>query len=96
MADTLISVFPLILVFFVMWFFLIRPQQRSQQKRKEMLENIRRGDNIVTTGGIVGKITKIVNSSEIELEIANTVVVKVLRSCILEVRSKTEPVVTKE
>ncbi len=77
----------------VVWYFLlIRPQRAQAKKREEILKNIRRGDQIVTGGGIVGKVTKVVDDKELEVEIAEGVRVRVVRSAISEVRVKGEPV----
>ena len=77
----------------VVWYFLlIRPQRAQAKKREDVLKNIRRGDQIVTGGGIVGKVTKVVDDKELEVEIAEGVKVRVVRSAISEVRVKGEPV----
>jgi preprotein translocase subunit YajC len=82
---------PLILIFVVFYFLLIRPQQKRAKAHKEMLGNIRRGDRVVTNGGIIGKVAR-VQDSEIELEIATDTKVKVMRDMIATVLDKTEPV----
>jgi preprotein translocase subunit YajC len=77
----------------VVWYFLlIRPQRAQARKREDVLKNIRRGDQIVTGGGIVGKVTKVVDDKELEVEIADGVRVRVVRTAISEVRVKGEPV----
>lgn len=81
---------PLILIFIVFYFLMIRPQQKRAKEHKAMLEAVRRGDNIVTNGGIIGKVTK-VEDTEVSVEIAKEVVVKVRREMIAQVTSKTEP-----
>lgn len=84
---------PFILIFVIMWFLIIRPQQRRVKTHQEMIKNVRRGDTVVTSGGIIGKVTKVLeDSSDIEVEIADGVKVKVARAMISEVRSKSEPV----
>ena len=83
---------PMILVMVIMWFLIIRPQQRRVKEHQEMVKNVRRGDTIVTTGGILGKVTKVTEDAEIEVEIADGVRVKVVRSMLAEVRAKGEPV----
>jgi preprotein translocase subunit YajC len=76
-----------------MWFLIIRPQQKRVREHQEMIKNVRRGDTIVTTGGIIGKVTKVIDGSpDIDVEIANGVNVKVARAMISEVRTKGEPV----
>jgi preprotein translocase subunit YajC len=75
-----------------MYFLIIRPQRANMKRREELLKNIRRGDQIVTGGGIVGKVTKVVDDSELEVEIADGVKIRVVRSGVSEVRVKGEPV----
>ncbi|OHV85194.1 preprotein translocase subunit YajC [Ensifer sp. LCM 4579] len=91
-ADILMSILPFILIFVVMYFLIIRPQRAQMKRREELLKNIRRGDQVVTGGGIVGKVTKVVDDSELEVEIAEGLKVRVVRSGISEVRVKGEPV----
>jgi preprotein translocase subunit YajC len=83
---------PLILIFVVFYFLLIRPQQKKMKQHKEMLGQLRRGDRVVTAGGIIGTVNKMINDTEVSVEIAEGVRVRVLRSTITEVMSKTEPV----
>lgn len=83
------SLLPLILIFVVFYFLLIRPQQKKQKQHREMLEALRRGDRVVTAGGIVGNITK-ATESELTVEIADGVKVKVMRGMISDVLAKTE------
>lgn len=90
-ADILMSVLPFLLIFVVMYFLIIRPQRASMKRREELLKNIRRGDQIVVSG-IVGKVTKVVDDSELEVEIAEGTRVRVVRSGVSEVRVKGEPV----
>lgn len=78
----------------VWYFFLIRPQRAQMKKRQETLSNIRRGDQVVLGGGISGKVTKVVDDNELEVEISEGVKVRVLRTYIAEVRVKGEPVKT--
>src|SRR3712207_1548804 len=74
------------------WFLIIRPQQRRAREHQEIIKNVRRGDTIVSTGGIVGKVTKVTDDPEIEVEIADGVRVKLVRGMIAEVRTRGEPV----
>lgn len=83
---------PLILIFVVFYFLLIRPQQKRMKQHKEMLGQLRRGDRVVTAGGILGTVNKMINDTEVSVEIAEGVRVRVVRSTITEVVSKTEPV----
>ena len=87
----LFSLLPLLLIFVVFWFLLIRPQQKKMKQHKEMIATIRRGDRVLTGGGIIGAVTKVLNDTELQVEIAEGVRVKVARSTISEVLAKTEP-----
>ncbi len=91
MQDSLFtSVVPLVAVFAIFYFLLIRPQQQRVKQLREMVDNVRRGDTVVTAGGIVGRVAKIVqkDDAEITVEIADNVQVRVLRSTLSEVRAK--------
>lgn len=83
---------PLVLIFVVFYFLLIRPQQKKAKQHREMLAAIRRGDKIVTNGGILGTVTKVIDDNEIMVEIADGIRVRVQRGMVAAVRSKTEPV----
>ncbi|MBD1205573.1 MAG: preprotein translocase subunit YajC [Rhodobacteraceae bacterium] len=85
------SFVPLILIFAIMYFLLIRPQQKKMKEHKAMVEALRRGDQVLTQGGIVGKVTKVQEDGQLEVEIAENVKVKVMRHTIVQVMSKTEP-----
>jgi preprotein translocase subunit YajC len=85
------QVVPLILILVIMYFFLIRPQQKKVKDHQAMVEALRRGDEVVTQGGLIGKITKVKDETEVEVEIAKDVRIRVLRPTIAQVRSKTEP-----
>mmetsp|Transcript_6670 Transcript_6670/g.11636 ORF Transcript_6670/g.11636 Transcript_6670/m.11636 type:complete len:94 (-) Transcript_6670:712-993(-) len=85
------QVVPLILILVIMYFFLIRPQQKKVKDHQAMVESLRRGDEVVTQGGLIGKITKVKDETEVEVEIAKDVKIRVLRPTIAQVRSKTEP-----
>ena len=86
------AMLPLVLIFVVFYFLLIRPQQKKMKEHKAMLGNIRRGDRVITGGGITGKVTKVDNEHEITVEIAKDVRVNVQRSLISGVQTKGEPV----
>lgn len=90
--ETMIQFVPFVLIFVIMWFLIIRPQQRRAREHQDMIKAVRRGDTVVTSGGIVGRVTKVTDAPEIEVEIANGVQVKVMRGMIAEVRTKGEPV----
>jgi preprotein translocase subunit YajC len=83
---------PFALIFVIMYFLILRPQRQTAKRREEMLKAIRRGDTVVTNGGIVGKVTKVVDDSEVELQISEGVRVRAMRNLIAEVRTKAEPV----
>jgi preprotein translocase subunit YajC len=90
-GSAIASFFPLILIFLIMYFLLIRPQQKKMKELKAMIDALRRGDQVMTGGGIVGKVTKVGDDNMIEVEIATGVVVKVMKSTIATVLNKTEP-----
>jgi preprotein translocase subunit YajC len=92
-AGGLISFVPIILIFAIMYFLMIRPQQKKVKEHKVMVEALRRGDQVVTAGGLIGKVTKVEDGkAEIEVEVAPNVRVRVVRATISQVVSKTEPV----
>jgi preprotein translocase subunit YajC len=82
---------PLILIFLIMYFLLIRPQQKKVKEHQAMVAALRRGDQVVTQGGIVGKVVKVKDDGELEVEIAEGVKVRVIQNTIATVVSKTEP-----
>ncbi len=86
------SFIPLILIFVIFYFFLIRPQQKRAKEHREMLGNLRRGDQVVTQGGVIGKIVKVKDDDEVEVEVAEGVKVRVVKTTIASVISRTEPV----
>ncbi|MEM9250347.1 MAG: preprotein translocase subunit YajC [Pseudomonadota bacterium] len=82
---------PLILIFAIMYFLLIRPQQKKMKEHQAMVSALRRGDQVITQGGLIAKVTKVKDDSEIEVELADGVKVRVVRNTIAQVMSKTEP-----
>jgi len=82
---------PLILIFAIMYFLLIRPQQKKLKEHQAMVAGLRRGDQVVTQGGVIGKVVKVKDDGELELEIADGVKVRVIQSTIANVINKTEP-----
>jgi len=84
-------VIPMFLIFGIMYFLLIRPQQKKLKEHQAMVEGLRRGDQVVTAGGLMGKVTKVKEEGEVEVEIASGVNVRVVKHTITQVRSKTEP-----
>ncbi len=98
MQEFLQSPIPmLVAIFAIMYFLLLRPQQQRMKQHREMVDNVRRGDTVVTAGGIIGRVVKVPQKEdpEITVEIADGVQVRVLRSTLSEVRAKGQPVETK-
>ncbi len=83
---------PFVFVLIIMYFLLIRPQQKRAKAHQEMVKNLRRGDTVVMTSGMIGKITKVIDDAEVEVEIADNVRVRLVRGMVAEVRNKSEPV----
>jgi preprotein translocase subunit YajC len=91
--NMLVNFTPFILIIVIMYFLILRPQQKRMKQHQDMVKALRRGDTVVTNGGLVGKVTKVADDADqIEVEIADGVRVKQMRSMISEVRSKGEPV----
>jgi preprotein translocase subunit YajC len=82
---------PLLLIFVILYFFILRPQQKRAKEHQEMVKNVRRGDTLITSGGLVGKVTKVVDDEQVEMEIADGVRVRQLKSMVTDVRAKGEP-----
>ena len=91
-SDMFMSLLPFVAIFVIMYFLILRPQQKKVKQHQELVKNVRRGDTVVTSGGLVGKITKVVDDDQIEVEIADGVRVRQLRQMISDVRAKGEPV----
>jgi|SRR3954469_16624965 preprotein translocase subunit YajC len=89
--SMLMSLLPFALIFVIMYFLILRPQQKKVKDHAEMVKNVRRGDTIVTSGGLVGKVTKVVDEEQVEFELTEGVRVRQLRSMISGVRAKGEP-----
>jgi preprotein translocase subunit YajC len=96
-TNFLTTIAPLIFIFAIMYFLLIRPQQQRVKQLKQMVENVRRGDTVITAGGIVGRVTKVgqPEDPEITIEIADNVQIRVVKSTLVEVRAKSQPVDSK-
>ena len=90
--DMVIQFAPFIVIFVIMYFLILRPQQQRAKAQRAMITGAKRGDTVVTSGGIVGKITKSTDGEEVEVEIAPNVRVRMVRSGIADVRAKGEPV----
>ena len=90
--SMLVSLLPFVLIFVIMYFLILRPQQKRQKTHQEMVKNVRRGDTVVTSGGLVGKVTKVIDDDQIEIEIAEDVRIRQMRQMVADVRAKGEPV----
>ena len=91
-GGMLMSLLPFVLIFVIMYFLILRPQQKRVKTHQEMVRNVRRGDTVVTSGGLVGKVTKVIDDDQVEVEIADDVRVRQMRSMLADVRAKGEPV----
>lgn len=92
LAGGLGGILPIILIFGIMYFLMIRPQQKKMKEHKAMVAALRRGDQVLTQGGIIGKVTKVKDdANEVEVEIATDVKIRVMRHTITSVMNKTEP-----
>lgn len=91
-GDALMQLLPFIFIFVIMYVLIIRPQQKRMKELKTMIDNIRRGDTVVTSGGLIGKVAK-VEDNEIQVDLAENTRVRVVKSMVIEVRAKGEPVV---
>ena len=90
-GSLLDMIFPLVMVFAIMYFMILRPQQKRQKEHEAMLAAVRRGDTVVTQGGLIGKVAK-VGEDELEVDLSKDTRVNVVKSMIISVRSKSEPV----
>jgi preprotein translocase subunit YajC len=91
-TDMLVSLLPFVAIFVIMYFLILRPQQKRVKQHSEMVTNLRRGDTVVTNGGLIGKITKVIDAHEIEIQIAEGTKIRQVRQMVTEVRAKGEPV----
>jgi preprotein translocase subunit YajC len=91
-GGMLMSLLPFVLIFVIMYFLILRPQQKRVKQHSEMVKNVRRGDSVVTNGGLIGKVTKVIDDDQIEIEIADEVRIRQMRSMLADVRAKGEPV----
>jgi preprotein translocase subunit YajC len=94
-SSTLVQIAPLALIFVVFYFFLIRPQQQKAKDQKAMLSGIRRGDRVVTGGGLIGTVSKVVGDTELLIELAEGIRVRAVRSTVTTVLARTEPAASK-
>jgi preprotein translocase subunit YajC len=83
---------PFAMIFIIAYFLVIRPNRKKAKQHEDLIKSTRKGDSVVTTGGLIGKVTRVVDDAELELEIAPNVKVRVSRAMISNVRSRSEPV----
>jgi preprotein translocase subunit YajC len=91
-SDFLVQLFPLVLIFVVFYFLLIRPQQSKMKAQKEMLGGVKRGDRVVTGGGIIGLVTKVIGENELQVELAEGVRVRIIKATITDILTRGESV----
>ena len=91
-GDFLVQLFPLILIFVVFYFLLIRPQQAKVRAQREMLAGVKRGDRVVTGGGIIGLVTKVISDNEVQVELAEGVRVRIIKQTITDIVARGESV----
>jgi preprotein translocase subunit YajC len=91
-SDFLVQLFPLVLIFIVFYFLLIRPQQSKMKAQREMLSGVKRGDRVVTGGGIIGLVTKVIGDNELQVEVAEGVRVRILKQTITDIITRGESV----
>jgi preprotein translocase subunit YajC len=91
-SDFLVQLFPLVLIFIVFYFLLIRPQQAKVRAQREMLSGVKRGDRVVTGGGIIGLVTKVIGDNELQVELADGVRVRIIKATITDILTRGESV----
>ena len=91
-SDFIVQLFPLVLIFIVFYFLLIRPQQSKMKQQKEMLAGVKRGDRVVTGGGIIGLVTKVIGDNELQVELAEGVRVRIIKQTITDIITRGESV----
>ena len=91
-GGMLVQLLPFALIFVIMYFLILRPQQKRVKSHQELVKAVRRGDTVITNGGLIGKVTKVVDDEQIEIEIADGVRIRQVRSMVTDVRAKGEPV----
>jgi preprotein translocase subunit YajC len=91
-SDFMYQLLPFVLIFVIMYFLILRPQQRRAKQHQDLVKNLRRGDTVITSGGLVGKVTKVVDDDQVEIEVADGVRVRQVKSMVADVRAKGEPV----
>ena len=88
----LMSLLPFALIFVIMYFLILRPQQKRVKQHQALIKAVRRGDTVITNGGLIGKVTKVIDDDQIEIEIADDVRIRQMRQMVTDVRAKGEPV----
>jgi len=91
-GDVIFGMLPFVLIFVIMYFFILLPQRQKMKKHEEMVKNVRRGDTVVMSGGMIGKVSKVIDDNEIQIELAEGVKVRAFRPMIHNVQAKGEPV----
>jgi preprotein translocase subunit YajC len=91
-TDMLTSLLPFVLIFVIMYFLILRPQQKRVKQHAEMVKNVRKGDTVITSGGLVGRVTKVIDDDQIEVEVADGVRIRQMKQMVTDVRAKGEPV----
>ena len=91
-GDLLMSLLPFVAIFAVMYFLILRPQRQRQKEHQELVKALRRGDTVVTAGGLIGRVSKVVDDHELQIELSEGFKVRLARSMVTEVRAKGEPV----
>ena len=91
-SDFIMQLFPLVLIFIVFYFLLIRPQQSKMKQQREMLAGVKRGDRVVTGGGIIGLVTKVIGDNELQVELAEGVRVRIIKGTITDIITRGESV----
>ncbi|HXD43548.1 MAG TPA: preprotein translocase subunit YajC [Pseudolabrys sp.] len=91
-GNMLVQLLPFALIFVIMYFLILRPQQKRVKTHQQLVKGVRRGDTVITNGGLIGKVTKVIDDEQIEIEIADGVRIRQVRSMVTDVRAKGEPV----
>jgi preprotein translocase subunit YajC len=91
-SDMLMSLLPFVLIFVIMYFLILRPQQRRVRQHQDLVKNVRRGDTVITNGGLIAKVTKVIDDDKIEIDLGDGVRAIQMRQMVSEVRAKGEPV----
>lgn len=91
-TEMLVQLLPIVVMFVIFYLLLFRPQQQRAKQHRDMVAALRRGDTVISSGGIIGKVTKVIDDKEVEVEIAPNTRVRLVRAMVAEVRAKGEPV----